>query len=349
MKKKTGLKVAVVGATGAVGKEMVDLLESRSFPFSELHFFASSRSLGKVIECGGKKWMCKVLEKGCFDGIDVAFFDASDEVSKQWVPEARKAGVTVIDSSGTYRMADGIPLVVPEVNGQEAVKAAASAKGDEGALIAGPNCTTVQLVVALKPLHDKYGLKRVVVSTYQSVSGAGASAMEELRTQTGDVLAGKPAKAVQLKHPIAFNCIPQIGGFVADGEFEGQTSEEKKVIVETRKILGLPQLKVACTAIRVPTFTCHAESVLCEFERRPEPKEALETLAKFPGVEVVDEPKESRYPMHLTGAKRDAVYVGRLRRDPSSENGLQFWVVSDNLRKGAALNAIQVAETLLRS
>jgi aspartate-semialdehyde dehydrogenase len=346
--KKTDLKIAVVGATGAVGKEMIDVLEKRKFPFSELKVFASSRSLGKEIDCSGKRWKCETLSKGCFFGVDIAFFDASDEISREWVPEARAAGALVIDNSGNYRMSPEVPLVVPEVNGAEALRAVAeSKKSGLGALIAGPNCTTIQLVIALKPLHDRYGLRRVVVSTYQSVSGAGAAAMDELRKQTSDVLAGKPARPDKFKHPIAFNCIPQIGGFLG-GEDEGTTSEEKKVIVESRKILGLPQLKVACTAIRVPTFTCHAESVLCEFFADPDPREASVLLAKFPGVELADHPQSGTYPMHLTGAKKDAVFVGRIRRDPSSERGLQFWVVSDNLRKGAALNAIQIAETILR-
>lgn len=319
---------------------MLDVLASRRFPYSELKLFASPRSDGKELRCGDRRWKCETLRKGCFEGVDFAFFDASDEVSKEWVSEARAAGAIVIDNSGTYRMDPEVPLVVPEVNGS-------LAKG--ATLIAGPNCTTIQLVVALKPLHERFGLKRVVVSTYQSVSGAGTAAMEELRTQTGEVLAGKTATARVLKHPIAFNCIPQIGSFVSgDDEHEGSTSEEKKVVVETRKILGLPNLRVACTAIRVPTFTCHAESVLCEFEKDPDPREAAEALSKFSGVSLVDQPKNFEYPMHVTGAKKDDVFVGRIRRDPSSERGLQFWVVSDNLRKGAALNAIQIAETILR-
>jgi aspartate-semialdehyde dehydrogenase len=241
-----------------------------------------------------------------------------------------------------------VALVVPEVNGAAAIEAVrAGGKTGVGALIAGPNCTTIQLVVALKPLHDRYGLKRVVVSTYQSVSGAGAAAIDELRKQTADVLAGKAARPEKFKHPIAFNCIPQIGAFLV-AEDEGTTSEEKKVIVESRKILGLPNLRIACTAVRVPTFTCHAESVLCEFETDPDPREAAALLANAPGIELADHPQSGTYPMHLTGAKKDEVFVGRIRRDPSSERGLQFWVVSDNLRKGAALNAIQIAETILR-
>jgi aspartate-semialdehyde dehydrogenase len=320
---------------------MLDCLERRRFPFAELRLFASPNSVGKELDCAGKTWKCARLEKGCFRGVDFAFFDASDAVSREWVGEARVAGAIVIDNSGTHRMDPEIPLVVPEVNG-ELLKSYATA----GSVIAGPNCTTAQLVVALKPLHDRYGLKRVIVSTYQAVSGAGAAAVEELRTQTTDVLAGRAAKAVRLNHPIAFNCIPQIGGFLS-GEDEGATSEERKVIQETRKILGLPHLAIACTAIRVPTAACHAESVNAEFERKPDPAEARRVLENFPGIELMDDPATSKYPMNLHGAGRDPVYVGRVRKDPSHAFGLQFWVVADNLRKGAALNAIQIAEALL--
>lgn len=337
--KKTGLNVAIVGATGAVGKEMLRCLAERRFPFANLRLFASARSVGRELDCGGRQYTCEQLSPGCFKDIDFAFFDASDAISKEWVPEARKAGACVIDNSGTFRMNPEVALVVPEVNGH--VLEGVRKSGEyHGTLFAGPNCTTVQLVVALKPLAERYGLKRVIVSTYQSVSGAGAAAVEELRTQTGDVLAGREARAVKLAHPIAFNCIPQIGGFLA-GEDEGVTSEEKKVIVESRKILGMPGLAVACTAIRVPTMSGHAESVLCEFERTPDPKEARELLASSPGIEVTD------FPMNIVAGGRDPVYVGRIRKDPSHDHGLQFWVVSDNLRKGAALNAIQIAESIL--
>lgn len=343
--KRTGLKIAVVGATGAVGKEMTDLLETRGFPFSELLLFSSPRSVGREITCAGKTWKVEALKPGCFAGVDYAFFDASDEVSKEWVPAARAAGVCVIDSSGVHRMQVDVPLVVPEVNGEILTQLKKSGT-IAGSLISGPNCTTVQLVMALKPLHDKFELSRVVVSTYQAVSGAGAAAMDELRSQITTVLDGGKATPKVLKHQIAFNCIPQIGSFLS-GESEGTTSEENKVILETRKILGLPNLKVACTAVRVPTLACHAESVLCEFVKNPDLTVAREALKSFPGVTVSDSPKDSAYPMNVGNARKDAVDVGRIRKDPSSSNGLQFWVVSDNLRKGAALNAIQIAEALL--
>ncbi len=339
--KKSGFTVAVVGATGAVGKEMLEALDVRKFPYAELRLFASPRSVGHELKCGGKTWKCEALAKGCFQGVDFAFFDASDEISKEWVGEARAAGACVIDNSNTYRMDPAVSLVVPEINGH-----LLKTGSREGALFAGPNCTTAQLVMALKPLHDAFGLKRVIVSTYQAVSGAGAAAVEELHSQTGDVLAGRKAVAVKLKHPIAFNCIPQIGGFLT-GADEGVTSEEKKVVNETRKILGLPNLAVTCTAIRVPTASCHAESVNAEFERKPDAAEARRVLAKFPGVEVMDDPANGIYPMNFHGAGHDPVYVGRVRKDSSHEFGLQFWVVADNLRKGAALNAIQIAEALL--
>jgi aspartate-semialdehyde dehydrogenase len=337
--KNKDLTVAVVGATGAVGRVMLDCLEMRHFPFIELRLFASDRSVGRELGCAGKSWPVAKLEKGCFNGVDFAFFDASDEVSTTWVEEARSAGACVVDNSGSFRMDPMVSLIVPEVNGEKL-----NPEMRNGALYAGPNCTTAQLVVALKPLHDRYGLKRVIVSTYQSVSGAGAAAVEELKTQTTALLCGKKIQAVKLIHPIAFNLIPQIGSFGSD---DGATSEENKVIQETRKILGLPNLAVACTAIRVPTINCHAESVTAEFEQKPDPIEAREILGKFSGIEVLDNPSESLYPMNLSAAGRDPVYVGRIRKDPSHDFGLQFWVVADNLRKGAALNAIQIAEALL--
>lgn len=339
--KTKDLTIAIVGATGAVGKVMLEILSERRFPFSELRLFASPRSVGRELKCGDHLSKCRVLEKGAFAGVDFAFFDASDEISREWVPEARSSGACVIDNSGSFRMGDEIPLIVPEVNGKM-IKGISR----KGALISGPNCTTAQLVVALKPLHDRYHLKRVVVSTYQSVSGAGAAAVEELRSQTGEVLAGHGGRAIKFKHPIAFNLIPQIGGFLS-GSDEGSTSEELKVIQETRKILGIPSLAVSCTAVRVPTLSCHAESVSAEFELKPNVGETRELLAGFPGIEVIDSPENFHYPMNLYATGRDPVYVGRIRKDTSCDLGLQFWVVADNLRKGAALNAIQIAESIL--
>jgi aspartate-semialdehyde dehydrogenase len=303
-------------------------------------------------------------------GVDIAFFDASDAVSKEWVPQAAEAGAWVIDNSATYRMEQDIPLVVPEINGagveKRAMQGASALKARER-IFAGPNCSTVQMVMALKPLLDRYGLKRVVVSTYQSTSGAGTAAVDELKDQAHGVLnskvSGRPSEPSRsasapkaFPHQIAFNCIPHIGGFKDDG----YTSEEKKLMAETRKILDLPSLSITATAIRVPTFSCHAESVNVEFLRPFELKDVRSALASQPGVILQDDPAHHLYPMGWAGESRDfeavesgtgrdAVYVGRLRRDPSVENGLNLWIVSDNLRKGAALNAIQIGETIIRS
>lgn len=341
-------KIAIVGATGAVGREMIDVLEKRNFPISDCLPFASSRSQGKKIKLQGREFTCQVLSKGCFAGVDFAFFDASDEVSKEWVPEALSSGGWVIDNSGTHRMNPEVELVVPEVNSDRLVKLAKEAQKNPSTkkLIAGPNCTTIQLVTALKPISDRYGLKRVVVSTYQSVSGAGTEAMNELKEQliAAAVSPGKKLEAKALRHPIAFNLIPHIGSF----DSEGYTSEEKKVIAETRKIMGLPNLPVSCTAVRVPTLSCHAESVNLELSKPfASIGEIRSVLAAGEGVVVQDEPSQALYPMNLTGSGQDPVYVGRLRKDPSAENGLHLWVVSDNLRKGAALNAVQIAERIV--
>jgi aspartate-semialdehyde dehydrogenase len=288
------------------------------------------------------------MKPGCFKGVDIAFFDASDAVSKEWVPRASEEGAWVVDNSASYRMESDVPLVVPEVNGklvEEKVKRGVKALSPRERIIAGPNCTTVQLVVALKPLADRFGLKRLVVSTYQSVSGAGTAAMEELETQTSAALNDELLPPKAFSHPIAFNCIPQIGGFKDDG----YTSEEHKLMAETRKILGLPELRVSATAIRVPTLSCHGESVNVEFEKPVSVEAAREVLSKSPGIVIRDEPGKMVYPMGIEAAGKDPVYVGRLRKDPSVGNGLNFWVVSDNLRKGAALNAIQVGEIIVRA
>jgi aspartate-semialdehyde dehydrogenase len=361
MMTQKGLRTAVVGATGAVGRELLRILEERKFPVSELVAFASARSEGKSVQLNGKSTSCRVLKKGCFDGIDIAFFDASDAISKEWVMEAAEAGAWVIDNSAVFRMEEDIPLLVPEVNGAWLDQRLASVQGDAKKLkpreriFAGPNCSTVQLVVALKPIRDLWGIKRVVVSTYQSASGAGSAAMDELSAQVVDVLNKKPAAPKAFKHQIAFNCIPQIGGFVQSGVTEAYTSEEQKIIEESRKILGEPELRISATAVRVPTHSCHGESVNVECLRPLTPEAARDALRKQPGVIVQDDPSQFIYPMGMAGAEspvesgagRDAVYVGRIRRDPSVESGLNFWVVSDNLRKGAALNAVQIGEALL--
>jgi aspartate-semialdehyde dehydrogenase len=339
------MNVAVVGATGAVGKQLLSILQERKFPVTGLLPFASERSAGKPVALNGKTYPCRVLKPGCFDGVDFVFFDAADSISKEWVPHALASGAWVIDNSSVFRMDEDVPLLVPEVNG-DILKTPLKKK-----LIAGPNCSTVQMVVALKPIQENWGLKRVVVSTYQSTSGAGAAAMDELTEQTAGVFSQKKVPPKLFKHQIAFNCIPQIGGF----KDSGYTSEEEKIVEETRKILRAPRLPVSATAVRVPTLSCHGESVNVECERRFELEEVRKALHGQEGVILQDNPENFVYPMGLSGEDsavagatgKDAVYVGRVRRDPSVENGLNLWVVSDNLRKGAALNAVQIGEILL--
>jgi aspartate-semialdehyde dehydrogenase len=351
-----GLKVAVVGATGAVGRELLGVLEKRKFPISHLIPFASPRSEGRGIQFKGKTHRCQSLKKGCFEGIQMAFFDASDAVSKEWVPEAAAGGAWVVDNSATFRLEQDVLLLVPEVNGElleERLRRDTNSLSARERILAGPNCSTVQMVVALKPIRDQWGIKRVVVSTYQSTSGAGAAAMEELSTQTVGMFNQNSVSPRIFPHQIAFNCIPHIGGFKDDG----YTSEEYKMVTESRKLLGMPDLRISATAVRVPTFSCHAESINVECERPVSTQEALAAFRAQAGIVVLDDPHKNIYPLNVThdgdsveGATgRDAVYVGRVRKDASIENGLNLWVVSDNLRKGAALNAVQIGEMVVRS
>jgi len=341
------MKIAIVGATGAVGQAMIAVLESRKFPITAVAAFSSPRSLGKKIKIAGREYPVRVLEKGCFKGIDIAFFDASDAISKEWAPQAVQDGAWVVDNSATFRMDEKALLIVPEVNGhllEEKLKIKLIS-GSPDKLVAGPNCSTVQMVMALKPIRDRFGIKRIVVSTYQSTSGAGAAAMQELTSQTVNALKGESEKPQIFPHTIAFNCIPHIGAFKDDG----YTSEEQKLMAETKKILALPNLKISATAVRVPTYACHAESINVECERPFKLEEVRQSLRDQAGVIMEDDPELKIYPMGANAAGRDAVYVGRLRADPSVENGLNMWVVSDNLRKGAALNAVQVGEILARA
>ncbi|HTL12790.1 MAG TPA: aspartate-semialdehyde dehydrogenase [Bdellovibrionota bacterium] len=346
------LTVGVVGATGAVGKQLLSILEERKFPMKKLVPFASARSVGKEVRCGQVVGKCDVMKPGCFQGVDMVFFDASDAVSKEWVPQAAEAGAWVVDNSATFRMDPDVPLLVPEVNGHELQKKIKKGGGSaKDRIFAGPNCSTVQLVVALKPIHDGWGLERVVVSTYQSVSGAGAEAVNEMLDQTRTVLDGGWKEPSVFPHRIAFNCIPHIGGFRDDG----YTSEEHKMLVESRRILGLPDLRFNATTVRIPTVSCHSESVNVELKRDFDIKDVRQAWLKAPGIEVLDDTSKKIYPMPITGpgdvvtggTGKDPVYVGRLRRDPSIDRGLCFWVVSDNLRKGAALNAVQIGEMIL--
>ncbi|MDR1922842.1 MAG: aspartate-semialdehyde dehydrogenase [Planctomycetaceae bacterium] len=329
--------IAVVGATGAVGTIILDLLEKRNFPFKSIKFLASKRSAGSQIKFRGNDYTVEELVPSAFDGVGLAIASTPDEVARDFIPDAVKRGTLVIDESGYWRMDPEVPLVIPEVN-PDAIKLAK--KG----IIASPNCSTTQMVVALKPLHDYGQIKRVVVSTYQAVSGAGLVGTRDLENGTKAALNNEDYKYECFQYPIAFNCIPQIGSF----KEAGYTSEELKLLYETRKILGDNSISVCPTAVRVPVANCHSESILVETERKITVETAKELFAKMPGLIVIDEPKEKKYPLPHICTGRDEVFVGRIREDISSDNGLAFWCVSDNLRKGAATNAVQIAE-LVRS
>ncbi len=337
MKKKSGYTVAVLGATGAVGQETLEILEERKFPLAGLRLFASKRSAGEVMTCQDKEWIIEELtESSSFAGVDLAFISATDAISKEYGQRLGAAGIVVIDDSAVFRMDDQVPLVVPEVN------AAALGLMPRG-IVAIPNCTTTPLVMALKPLHDAVGVKRVVVTTFQSVSGTGTAAMDELMEQTKDLLAFQDIKTEVYPYQIAFNLLPHIGSFNEGGD----CSEEVKIAKETRKILNAPALRVTATTVRVPVLRCHSEAINVELERPLKANEARAVFAAMPGVIVYDDPVKKLYPMPLDATGKDEVYIGRVREDESIANGLNLWVVSDNLRKGAALNAIQIAECLV--
>jgi len=328
-------RVAVVGATGMVGMAMREILEERGFPVSELRLLASERSRGRRLPFRGQEIEVQVLDEDSFRGIDLALFSAGADISRRFAPLAVEAGAMVVDNSSAFRMDEDVPLVVPEVNPQDAF--------DHKGIIANPNCSTIQMVVVLKPLHDRVPMRRVVVSTYQSVSGTGKAAVDELEEQSREILEGREAVAKVYPHRIAFNCLPHIDAFLPGGH----TREEMKMVNETRKIMGLPDLPVCATTVRVPVFVGHSESVNVEFEEPLSPDEARRILAKAPGVEVVDDPEKNLYPLPVDAAGKDACYVGRIRQDTSCPRALNMWIVSDNLRKGAALNAVQIAELLL--
>jgi aspartate-semialdehyde dehydrogenase len=336
--KKEKYNVAIVGATGAVGEQMREVLDERQFPVGELRLLASERSVGQILPFQSRQLAVEVLKADSFTGIDIGLFSAGGSVSTEFAPMAVAAGAVVVDNTSVFRMEPDIPLVVPEVNAKEIVNY--KARG----IIANPNCSTIQMVVALKPIHDAARIKRVVVSTYQSVSGAGRKAMEELSQQVAALFNGKEIEKAKFPHQIAFNCIPHIDMFM-DG---GYTKEEWKMIEETRKILGEPNLPVTATTVRVPVFCSHSESVNVETYVKLSANEARRILREAPGVIVADEPENNVYPMAIDAAGKDATFVGRIREDKSVANGLNLWVVSDNLRKGAALNAVQIAEILIR-
>jgi aspartate-semialdehyde dehydrogenase len=328
--------VALVGATGAVGRIMREMLEQREFPAEKFRFLASARSAGSTIRFRGKDHPVEELTKQAFAGVDLVIASTPDDVAAEYLPAAVAAGATVIDESGYFRMKPDVALVIPEVNPE----AALNAKG----IISSPNCSTTQLVVALKPLHDAAKVKRVVVSTYQATSGAGLQGTADLIEGTKANLAGTEYRYRAFKHPIAFNCIPQIGG----EKESGYTSEEMKMVYETRKILGDQSILVCPTAVRVPVANCHSESILVETGRPVSVEEARRLFAAFPGITVVDDLGQSQYPLPSTCDGSDDVFIGRIRKDLSSPNGLAFWCVSDNLRKGAATNAVQIAELLAK-
>ncbi|WNM62032.1 aspartate-semialdehyde dehydrogenase [Candidatus Nitrospira neomarina] len=336
IKKKSAYTVAVVGATGAVGTEMIQVLEERDFPVEALVPLASARSEGNEVMFHGQTLSVKVLEHNSFVGVDVALFSAGAGVSKEFGPMAVKAGAVVVDNSSAWRMDPNVPLVVPEVN----VHALSGHRG----LIANPNCSTIQMVVALKPLHDAVQIKRIIVTTFQSVSGTGKDAMEELIDQSRQLLSFGEAKVSVYPHQIAFNCLPHIDDFLPNG----YTKEEMKMVNETRKILGESMLPITATTVRVPVFICHAESVNIETEQKLTANDARAILSAAPGIQVYDDPSRNLYPLPIDVVGTDAVFVGRVREDESVTHGLNLWIVADNLRKGAALNAVQIAEELIR-
>ncbi|MBI5125233.1 MAG: aspartate-semialdehyde dehydrogenase, partial [Planctomycetes bacterium] len=333
------VNVAIVGATGAVGTEMVRILEERNFPIKDLHLLASRRSAGKTLFFKGKELPVKELTPESFNGVEIALFSAGASVSRAFVPHCVRAGAVAVDNTSAFRMDEGVPLVVPEVNPEEIPRH----KG----LIANPNGSTIQMVLVLKPIHDAARVKRVVVSTYQAVSGAGWEAILELEEETEAILNERKYKRKLFPHQIAFNCIPQIpqsDAFLPNG----YTSEEMKMIDETKKIMGDQSIRVTATTVRVPVVRGHSESVNIETEKKLTAREAREILSRAPGVVVYDDPQKQHYPLATLAAGRDETFVGRIREDLSIENGLNLWVVSDNLRKGAALNAVQIAERLVQ-
>ena len=331
------LTVAVVGATGVVGRTMIQVLNEREFPVGELRLLASQRSAGRTLSIDGQTHDIQEATPDAFDGVELALFSAGAGVSRELAPAAASRGATVIDNSSAWRGEPDIPLVVSQVN-------PADLEGHEG-IIANPNCSTMQLVPVLMALRDTVGLERVVVDTYQSVSGTGADALAELEGQIRAHVAGEPKQASVYPHPIAFNALPEIDVFLSNG----YTKEEWKVVTESRKILGLPDLRLSCTAVRIPVHVSHSEAVHVETRDPLTPERAREMFAGVPGVVVQDDPAGHEYPLASEAAGRDEIFVGRVRTDPSIPDGrgIAFWVVSDNLRKGAATNAVEIAEVLL--
>lgn len=335
MIKKDKYNVAIVGATGAVGNEMIEVLGERGFPVGDLRLFASERSVGETIPFKEEDYRVDLLQDNVFGGIDIALFSAGGEISLEFAPKAVSAGAVVIDNSSAFRMSPEVPLVVPEVN-------PLAIKRHKG-IIANPNCSTIQMVTALKPLHDRARIKRIVVTTFQSVSGHGKEAMDELFEQTRAILSFQDVKVEVFPYQIAFNCLPQIDVFL-DNSY---TKEEMKMVNETRKILEDDTIRITATTVRVPVYIGHSESVNIETEEKLTANEARAILSTAPGVIVYDDPKRNIYPVPLDVAGKDEVFVGRIREDESIQKGLNLWIVADNLRKGAATNAVQIAEMLI--
>ena len=326
--------IAVVGATGAVGAELLRVLERRNFPVSNLRALASGRSAGKSVHFRNQQIPVEELGEKSFAKIDIAFFSAGGEISRKFVPIARKAGAVVIDNSSVFRMDPDVPLVIPEINGQDV-------KQHRG-LIANPNCTTAVALLAIYPLHRAFGVRRVFAASYQAVSGSGARAIDELKKQIEAATQDQQSAAQVYPHPIAFNVLPHVDIFLESG----YTKEEMKMQNEGRKIMHLPEFKASVTCVRVPVYRAHSVAVSAEFKKKVSVEQAREVLAKAPGLELVDEPQKNRYPMPLNVAGKDNCEVGRVRLDCALENGLAFWVSGDQLLKGAALNAVQIAELL---
>ncbi|MEE9530482.1 MAG: aspartate-semialdehyde dehydrogenase [Syntrophobacteria bacterium] len=335
---KDAYHVAVAGATGAVGNEMIQILEEQEFPVASLKLLASSRSAGKTLDFRGESLHVEELRDDSFEGVDIALFSAGAAASRQFAPAAAESGCVVIDNSSGWRMDPEVPLVVPEVNPH------AVADYRRKGIIANPNCSTIQMVVVLKPIYDAAGIERVVVSTYQAVSGTGKNAIEELTEQTRNLLTFQEVTAEVYPHRIAFNCFPHIGSFLENG----YTEEEMKMVHETHKIMEDPNIRVSATTVRIPVFYGHSEAVNIQTERKLSAKEARVLLFQAPGIRVMDNPDERIYPMPSEAAGINDTLVGRIREDISIENGLDLWIVADNIRKGAALNTVQIAELLIK-
>lgn len=335
---KSEYHVAVAGATGAVGNEMLRILEEQEFPVASLKLLASSRSAGKTLDFRGESLHVEELRDDSFEGVDIALFSAGASPSRQFAPAAAESGCVVIDNSSGWRMDPEVPLVVPEVNPH------AVADYRNKGIIANPNCSTIQMVVVLKPIYDAAGIERVVVSTYQAVSGTGKNAMDELTEQTRNLLTFQEVTPEVYPHRIAFNCFPHIGSFLENG----YTEEEMKMVHETHKIMEDPNIRVSATTVRIPVFYGHSEAVNIQTERKLSAKDARVLLFQAPGVRVMDNPDERIYPMPSEAAGINDTLVGRIREDISIENGLDLWIVADNIRKGAALNTVQIAELLIK-